>query len=179
MYQPGISIRKGLPFGLEMGFTGRWIAMSHSGVFSGYVRAGLLDGFQPAPDVNLHIGYSAYLGNPELDLGTLDVGLTIGGNARVGLKAAKVARIAPYADVSLLVISATPKVSADVREQIGALSYGRVGPADDPSARSKSLVVPQFSGGVQINGGRIMIRLNGGYSLKANAYAAVGFGFSY
>jgi hypothetical protein len=180
MTQPGLTLRKGLPMGLEFGFTGRWVGMSHQGVIGGFVRAGLLDGFQPAPDLTVHVGYNAYIGNPELDLGTLNVGATLGGRAKIGgVEKAKAATFAPFLDVSLLTITAAPKVGDDVRATLGAVAFGRKDTDADPSNNGKPLTTGQFSGGIQLNAGQFMVRINGGYSLKSTAYGAVGVGFTY
>jgi hypothetical protein len=180
MTQPGLTLRKGLPMGLEFGFTGRWVGMSHQGVIGGFVRAGLLDGYQPAPDLTVHVGYNAYIGNPELDLGTLNLGVTLGGKAKVGgVEKAKAATFAPFLDVSLLTVTAVPKVDADVRATLGAVAFGRKDTDTDPSNNGKALTTGQFSGGIQLNAGQLMVRINGGYSLKSTAYGAVAVGVTY
>lgn len=182
LFQPGISVRKGLPMSLELGFHGRWMGQTRQGVFGGFVRAGLVEGWKPAPDVNLHLGYTGYIGNDQLDLGVFDVGLTIGTGAPVGPgKGARHAKISPFADVSLLVVTATPRLTPAEQNGIGAVTYGRRAYNDtvDVPSSQRAITMPQFSGGLEIQGGSVVFRLSGGYTLKAIPSVAASLGFVY
>ena len=179
-FQPGLTLRKGLPFGLEVGMTGRWFGLQHAGVISGFARAAIVDTLRPAPDINVHAGYSAYIGNREIDLSTFDVGMTIGTTVAAGAyKNAASATFSPYADVSLLVVNAMPKVNADVREATNTIAYGRRDTDDDPSNNVSAVAIPQFAGGFQLNSGVFVMRLTGGYALKSNSFVNLAVGVSY
>lgn len=180
MFQPGIMIRKGLPMSLEVGFGGRWVGMSRQGVLTGFVRAALVEGYKPWPDINLHMGGSGYIGNDQLELGVFDVGLTIGTTAPLGPSGgARIAKLSPYADVTLMVVSAAPKLDDDTRDAIGATAFGRRDTDQDPTNNGKALSIPNFSGGLQLEAGTFMIRLTGGYTLKAVPWVGASVGFSY
>jgi len=176
LVQPGFSVRKGLPFSLEVGLTGRWLGVSRQGVFGGQLRAGLVEGYKPWPDVVLHVGYTAYIGNDQLKLGTTDIGVTLGTRAPVGpIKGARTGSVSPFLDVTLMIINGTPTIDPGIAGEIGAGSYGNRG----LEPRLKPLTVPTFNGGVQFDVGRLMFRLSGGYGLKATAWAGGSLGFRY
>lgn len=180
MFQPGIMIRKGLPLSLEVGFGGRWVGMSRQGVLTGFVRAGLVEGYKPWPDISLHMGGSGYIGNDQLELGVFDVGLTLGTTAPLGPSGgARIARLSPYVDASLLVVSAAPKLDTATRDAIGAVAYGRRDSDEDPNNNTKAITMPSFSGGLQLEAGTFMLRLSGGYTLRAVPWVGASVGFSY
>ena len=182
MYQPGITIRKGLPFSLEVGMSGRWMGNSRQGVFSGFLRAGLVEGYKPFPDVALHLGYSGYVGNDELEVGVFDIGLTIGTKFAVGPgEGARNARILPFADVTILSITSAPVIGPERSSAIGAIAYGPLLRNPYPTAISSrnALTVPQFTGGLQVEVGKLMFRVSGGYALRSTPTVAASVGFTY
>ncbi len=181
-YTPGLTLRKGLPFSLEVGFTGRWMGNSRQGVFGGSIRAALVEGYKPFPDVTLHLGYTGYVGNDELELGVLDAGVTIGSTFAVGPgEGARNVRLTPYLDVTLLSISSVPILEGSVAGAIGATAFSRPQRNPDPAsiAQDSSQVLPQFSGGFQVVGGKIVFRVSGGYALRGTATIAGAIGFVY
>ncbi|HMV67845.1 MAG TPA: hypothetical protein PKA64_13430 [Myxococcota bacterium] len=178
--QPGIMIRKGLPMSLEVGFGGRWIGQSRQGVLTGFVRAALVEGYKPWPDINLHMGGSGYIGNDQLELGVFDVGVTIGTTAPLGPpKSVRIARLSPFVDATLMVVTASPRLDLATRDTIGAVAYGRRDTDQDPTNNSKALSIPNFSGGLQLEAGTFMFRVSGGYSLKAVPWVGGSVGFRY
>lgn len=177
-FAPGITLRKGLPLGVEIGATARWVGMSRQGIFGGFVHAGLLENFEPWPDLGLHVGYTGYIGNDELELGVFDAGLTLGGSFRPGGKdRLRAVEVSPFADASLQLVTATPTLDADTVATIGAVTYGKRG--GDPTTNSKAIVMPRFSGGLQIRAAHLVIRLSGSYSLKSVPSVAAAIGYTY
>jgi hypothetical protein len=182
VYQPGVTIRKGLPFSLEVGFSGRYIGASRQGVFSGFARAGLVEGFKPYPDVTLHLGYSGYVGNNELEVGAFDIGVTLGSTFAVGPgEGARNARITPYADFTLLSITSAPTVDSATASAVGAKFFGRNLRNPDPVniTSARPIVVPTFNGGVQVVIGKAMFRVTGGYGLRSVPHVSGSIGFTY
>lgn len=177
---PGLTVRKGLPLSLELGLTGRWVSQSGQGVFGGFGRIGLIDGWKPFPDLSLRVGYTGYVGNDELELGVADIGLTLGSTFALGgdgkLRSVK---LSPYADVALLVVNATPLVSDAVVAQVGAVSFGGVSNNPDVLPPEGALVLPRFSGGLELRFARLVFRLSGGYALGATGNASAAIGFTY
>jgi hypothetical protein len=182
MWQPGLTIRKGLPFSTELAFRVRWIGLSRQAVVSGDVRIALVEKFKPFPDVNLHLGYSGYVGNDELDLGVFHLGGTLGSTFHVGPpKGPRNIAITPYADIRLLVIRATPSVSSDVATSAGLAHYGSQARNPDPDnlPTVKAVATAQFNGGVELVGGKLLFRVTGGYALRGLATVGTSIGFVY
>jgi hypothetical protein len=179
-YLPGFTIRKGLPFSLDVGMSVRWMGNSRQAVVSGFARAALVEGFKPWPDLNLHLGYAGYIGNDELKLGVFEAGLTLGTQAVVGTgQGPRTTRLSPFIDVSLMTVTATPTVDDDTITSVGAVTYGRRGGDPELAINQRALVIPRFSGGAQILMGQLSLRLSGGYSLNATPFAAASLGFVY
>lgn len=179
---PGLTVRKGLPLSLEVGMTGRWISLTNQGVVGGFVRAGLVEGWKPYPDVALRMGYTGYVGGDDLELGVFDVGLSIGTTVtRTGGPTATLrsTRFSPYLDVSLLVVNATPLLSDAEVLQIGAATYGRASNNPGVLPEQAALVLPRFSGGFELLMGRFVVRISGGYALGATGNFAAALGFRY
>jgi hypothetical protein len=180
MYQPGFTIRKGLGLSVEVGLSARWVGNSRQAVVGGFVRAAIAEGYKPWPDVNVHLGYTGYVGNDELQLGVFDAGLTIGTKAPLGpLKAARVAKLHPFVDASLLTITSTPKVDDDVVRDVGAITFGRRGGDAELAPIERAMVVGQFSGGFQLVAGQLTFRVSGGWALGTMPFVASSLGFVY
>jgi hypothetical protein len=180
LFQPGISVRKGLPFSLEVGLGGRWIGQSRQGVITGFARAAVVEGYKPYPDINVHVGGSGYVGNSQLELGVFDAGVTIGTRAPLGPpKGARAAALAPFVDVTVLVITSAPKIDTSTRAQIGATAFGNRDVDEDPLNNAKALAVPTFNGGLQLDAGNVALRFSGGWALNAAPWAAASVGFTY
>ncbi|MCB9680375.1 MAG: hypothetical protein H6733_02810 [Alphaproteobacteria bacterium] len=179
-FAPGVTVRKGLPFSVELGMTGRWVGMSRQGVFGGFLRAALVEGWKPYPDVGVHLGYTGYVGNDELELGVFELGGSLGSQWAFGSTGGvRTTKIAPYLDITLLVISATPLLSDDDVIAIGAVTYGRRSHNPEALASQPAIATARFSGGLQLITGQFVLRVTGGYTLRAVGNVAVAVGFTY
>jgi hypothetical protein len=172
-------VRKGLPFSVDLGLRGSWIGNSRQGTFGGFARVAVVEGRKPWPDVNIHLGYTGYVGNDELELGTFELGGTLGSRFRFGSEGSiRSFSIAPYLDVSLLVVSASPILPDQVITDLGAVSFGHRS-ASDTLPSEKAVPLARFSGGLELRANLFVLRLSGGYTLNALAHAAVAVGFRY
>ncbi len=74
-----IEVRKGLPFGLELGTNLSWLENSETLALGGRIRIGLLEGYQDSysPDVSVYAAVNRMLGSTDLDLTTLATGATV------------------------------------------------------------------------------------------------------
>lgn len=182
-FSPGITIRKGLPLSVELGLSARWVGLTRQGVFGGFVHAGLLENAEPWPDVGLHLGYTGYVGNDELELGVFDAGLSFGGSFRPGGKGkARAVELSPFLDATLLVATSTPLLDEETYSAVGAVSFGKRGgypDSDTASPNQKAMVIPRFSGGLELEFGRLVVRVSGGYALKSVPNVAGAVGFTY
>lgn len=177
---PGFTVRKGLPFGLEVGMTGRWHAMTRQGVFSGFARVGILEGYAPWPDISVRLGYSGYVGNDELELGVFDAAVTLGATLPVGgSDGANTTQIAPFLDIALLSITAAPILDDATLTDIGAVAYGRRAPESEVITAEPAITLPQFSGGFELTSGKFLLRMSGGYALNSAAHASMALGVRY
>jgi hypothetical protein len=170
MLLPGVSFRKGLPLSLEAGFNLNWIGMSRTAIFGGYGRLAIVEGFKPAPDVTLQWGYSGYVGNNELDVGTIDVSITVGSTYAFGpLPDFNQSWFSPYISYTTLRIKAKPNLDDDTTAATGAVSY----------TGKESLVLPQVSGGFDLTTGTFTIGVQGSWAPSSIAIARVKLGWSY
>jgi len=146
---PTFSARKGLPLSTEVGLSGGWVGMSNTGVFGGYGRVALVEGYKPWPDLTLQLGYSGYVGNSELEVGTMDLGVTLGSTYYTGaLPGVHLATVSPWANFTMLRVSSASTLSEEEQLAIGAKQFqgGRRATKDaaDPIA------IPQAAIGWQI-----------------------------
>lgn len=181
LFSPGLQIRKGLPMSLELGARGSWVGNSRQGVFGGFGRWALVEGFKPAPDLSVHGGYSAYLGNPELDLGVWDFGATLGSTWAFGsYPRINQAQISLFADFSMLRMAAVHRLDDATAQRIGAANFYS-GPTTAPGSDSyeASITMPRISGGLQVTNGNAHIRLTGGWVPSTIPTLNVGMGFTY
>jgi hypothetical protein len=74
-----IEVRKGLPFGLELGTNLTWLENSQTLALGGRVRIGLLEGYQQSysPDISVQASVNRMLGSTDLDLTTIAAGATV------------------------------------------------------------------------------------------------------
>lgn len=174
----GLGIRKGLPYSLEVAVQGRWMSVSRQGTIGGQVRAAILEGRPGWPDLGVHLGYTGYVGSRELKLGVMDVGLSLGGTVHAGVPGEpRSARVQPWIDVSLLQVTASPLISADVASRIGAVAYGRRSSDPERIPTANPLLMPRFSGGLQLDSPHFLVRLTGGFTLPALPHVALAIGF--
>jgi hypothetical protein len=180
LYAPGFTMRKGLGFSTEIGVSARWLGNTRQAVVHAFVRAAVVEGYKPWPDVNLHLGYSGYIGNDELELGVFEAGITLGSKFAFGsINGPRTAKISPFVDVTMLSITATPRVDDEVVSSIGATTFGKRGGDADLAPVSGALVVGQFSGGFQLIAGQVSFRVSGGWTSGTMPFVASSLGFTY
>lgn len=173
LFVPQFSARKGLPLSTEVGGSIGWIGLSRTGTASVYGRVALIEGSKPLPDLTLQVGYAGYIGNDELELGVLDLGVTIGSRYGVGaVREVNTGRIEPFANFSLQRVTAAPTIDARTAEQIGAVSFRRSGGADP-------IALPQVAAGFQVTNGNVHFRLAGSWCWKTLPTATAGMGFTF
>lgn len=174
---PTIGVRKGLPLSTEAGFNVGWIANSRTGVVSGYGRVAVIEGYRPSPDLSLQVGYSGYIGNEEVELGVLDLGVTLGTTARTGtIPGVSIAEISPWVNFSTLRISASPRgIDEAVLEDISAVAYKR----GVEEGLETPLVVPRFGAGVQVVARGVHVRAGVNWAPTTIPTASAGMGATF
>ena len=174
-FVPSLTVRKGLPFSLEVGASAAWLGLTRQGLFSVFGRASIVEGYKPAPDITLRASYTGMVGTDDLELGVLDLGVTLGSTYAFGsLPGIRQAQISPYLDVAALLIQAAPVLDTETGEAIfGAAAPERVG------VRETFGPVMQFGGGLHITNSTVTFRLAGTYALSGVAGLSIGMGFTY
>jgi len=176
---PAVTARKGLPFSFEVGASMGWHALSRQGLFSGFVRFAPLEGYKPWPDLSVHLGYSGYVGNNELELGVLDFGVTIGSTFAVGpSKAVRSTQVAPWIDLSGLKVTAKPLFDTETMAELGLVEF--TGSYSDEEQRIEpSITLFRMIGGVQVVNGSFLFRVAGGWTVNGLPQISFGIGFQY
>ena len=170
---PAIVLRKGLPWGFEVGGRGGWISGSRQGVVGGFVRLAPLEHAKPAPDLAVTAGYSSYVGNPELSMGVLDLGATIGSEFRlVRVSDVTYSHWEPWLNVSVLRVGATPRVSDDVADRSGAVSFG----AKD--ADESAMWFFRYGAGFQVTTNNVAMRWAVDWAPRSIPTFTIGIGYA-
>lgn len=174
LFIPTLTARKGLPSSFEVGASAGWVGGARQGVLSGFARLAPVEGYEPWPDIALQVGYSGYIGNPELDLGTIDLTATLGGTFAFGSDPEiKQAQVSPYIGGGLLLVYARVDVDPEVQEALF--------PADGDAEPGRSTLapIPQVQGGIQVTNSTVLFRLAGTWSPGAAPSIHTGMGFMF
>lgn len=153
---PSLNMRKGLPFSTEVGAGLGWLGGSRQARIGAFGRIGLIEGYRPAPDLSLRVGYTAYVGNDQLEVGVVDVGLCIGTTVPLGPKGMRNGRFSPWFDYTTMRVNAAPVIDDDTADQIGALP---VSASQKTAQFQPAMIVPQLGGGLDIQRGNGLYRL--------------------
>jgi hypothetical protein len=172
---PTVAFRKGLPLSAEVGANFGWLNGTNTGVAGGFGRVAVLEGYHPAPDVSLQLGYSGYVGNDEIELGVLDLSVTLGTTVYSGrIRGINTAQFSPYATFSSLRISASPKLPEEAFEALGLVRFRASREENDLAP----IILPQFGGGFQIAAQGVHLRFAATWAPATVPAGLVGLGFN-
>lgn len=158
-FSPSLIARKGLPFSTEIGAGTSWFGGSSQGAVHAFARAALLEGHLPWPSVTLQAGYTAYVGNDELELGIMDLSATLGTTLPIKrFSEATNAHISPFLTVGMLRMRAQAVVDDEIAEAVGTIAIG--GPDRDEAA----LTALRLQTGLQVNSGPALFRFNAAWT---------------
>lgn len=173
---PSFTVAKGLPLSTEVGMTAGWIGGSNQGLLSGYGRVAVFEGYRPLPDVSLQLGYAGYVGNNQLDVSTLDLGVTLGTTAPVGhLPGVNSGQISPWANFTTMRVSANPTIDEDTALEIGAIRYQR----SDTEEFEAPIVIPRFGGGCKFTAGNVHLRISASWAPATVPELSTGLGATF
>jgi hypothetical protein len=177
LWIPQINVRKGLPLSLEVGANAGYVAFTRQSVFGAYGRWGLIEGYRKYPDVTMQLGYAAYVGNDELDLGTMDaridIGYTVPFGNQVGINHAT---FSPHVGVAWLRIKADPLMPLADQEALGIASVSGFKSSDD---YTEGFAPADIDLGFRIQTGDFQILLLGTAAPNSIATVNVGLGYVY
>ena len=177
LYIPHISMRKGLPMSTEVAVRAGWLGMSRQGILSTVFRVAAIEGMRPLPDTTLHMGWTRYLGNPELELGVREFGVSLGTTLPLGSHSAiRQARLQPYLDITALSINATPIIDETIASSRGirSLSSKKKDPNFEEDMRRW-----RHSAGFQLIVGAFLVRTSVAWHPNVLTAFSSEFGFSY
>ncbi len=173
---PTFSVAKGLPLSTEVGMTAGWIGGSNQGLLSGYGRVAILEGYRPLPDVSVQLGYAGYVGNDELDVSTLDLGVTLGTTAPIGhLPGVNTGQFSPWANFTTMRVSANPTLDEETAAAIGAIRYQR----SQTLEYEAPIVIPRFGGGVKFTAGNVHVRMSASWAPATLPELSTGLGATF
>ncbi len=177
---PAVHVRKGLPMSTEVGFTAGWVGLTQTGTVGGYGRVGVLNGYRPLPDITLQVGYAGYIGNDELELGVLDLGVSIGSTYGMGgVPGVRHGQFLPWLTFSSNRVTAQPLLDTDLAADIGAVGFGGKQAAATDDAIQPALFQPTFGGGFQIVSGNVHFRASAAWSWTSVPTISTGAGFTF
>jgi hypothetical protein len=173
---PTFSVRKGLPLSTEVGMSAGWIGGSRQGLVSGYGRVAILDGYRPLPDLSVQLGYAGYVGNDELDVSTLDLGVTLGTTVPVGdLPGINHGQVSTWGNFTTMRVSANPVLDETTAASIGAIRYQRSKSEDFEAP----IVLPRFGGGAQFTSGNVHLRVSASWAPATIPEISTGVGCTF
>ncbi|MSP56207.1 MAG: hypothetical protein EXR69_11485 [Myxococcales bacterium] len=175
---PWVTVRKGLPLSLEIGANAGWISNSQTGVFGGWGRWGIVEGYRQLPDLSVQVGYAGYVGNDELEMGVMDMSATLGYTLPFGsTKGIHQASFAPYFSIGQNHIHAAPRADLSrtgLEGRVTEVTGFKKGEGFD-----KSFAPLMVGGGFRILSGEFTFTLAGTYAPNIVPTLSAGMGFTY
>jgi len=177
MWVPGVTVRKGLPLSLEAGARLGYVAFSRQTVFGVMGRAAVLEGYQKLPDLTVQVGYSGYVGNTELALGTMDVSAVIGKTFPFGrVTRINTAQVSPFIGGGLYRIRATPRLDSDTLSDLG---IGAVSGFTSSEDYTEGYAPGALHAGMRIVSGDFQVLTSATIAPNATAMLSAGLGYTY
>ncbi len=157
-YSPGVSIRKGLPWGFEVGARTHWLGVSRQMIVGGYGRVVPFGGWTKVPDISIQAGYTGLVGNDQLKLGVFDLHLSVGYTFTAPPAGDKTGTVfSPYGGYGLLVMDARPG-AVDIDRVAPVTGFtDRAGPGVDP----RDYQLHRIFGGMDVGSARARFRFSG------------------
>ncbi len=120
LWIPAVHITKGLPLSFEIGGRTGMIQGDTGSIFGSYVRFSPVEGYYKAPDITLQVGYSGYIGNSDLGVGTMDASVSMGKAIPFGpLTGVNSSIIRPFVAGGLYWLRADPRLQDEEQKELG------------------------------------------------------------
>jgi hypothetical protein len=162
LWIPAIHIKKGLPLSLEIGGRTGMIQGDTGSIFGTYVRCSPVEGYAKAPDITIQSGYTGYIGNADLAVGTMDLSMTIGKAIPFGpLTGVNSSIIKPFVAGGLYWLRSDPRLQP---EEQASLGIGPVSAFKKSDFYTDGYRLFAIDGGVEIESNEIVFALSGSYS---------------
>ncbi len=177
LWIPTIHITKGLPMSFEIGARTGMIQGDTGSLFGTYARYSPVEGYRRAPDVSLQVGYTGYIGNSELGVGTMDASLSIGKAIPFGpLTGVNSSIIRPFLASGLYWLRADPRLKTDDAETLGLAPISAFKKSADYVDGYRMLSI---DGGFEIESNEILFSMAASYSPGNMLSVQHRFGFSF
>lgn len=177
LFIPGVTVRKGLPLSLEAGARLGYVGFSRQSVFGAWGRLGILEGHQKLPDLTIQAGYSGYVGNTELALGTMDTSIVIGKTFPFGsVTRINTSQISPFIGAGLYRIRATPRLEDAILEE---LEIGPVSGFSNSEDYAEGYAPGALHLGMRIISGDVQVLTSATLAPNATATISAGIGYVY
>lgn len=178
LYMPTVEVQKGLPASLELDARFGWVGGTDTGLVGLRGRWGVVEGFRQLPDLALDLGYTAYLGNDELELGVMNMGATLGYTLPFGVtQGIHQAQFSPFVGIGLERIHAAPRVDLTDTGLEGRLP--EVSGYASSEVFDKQFAPLTVNGGFRIVNGDYAATISVAYSPQVLATVHAGIGFVY
>lgn len=180
LWIPWVMVRKGLPLSTEVGVNLGWLGFSRQTVFGGYGRVAPLEGYEQAPDIAFQVGYAGYVGNDQLELGTMDWSGTLSYSLPFGsLLGINSASFSPYIGAGQVILHAEPKLAADVSQSLGLTPVSGFKNTDAYDATDDAWRRPRIHGGMRIVSRTFHFKLGSTWTPQVMPEIHAGMGFSF
>jgi len=177
LWIPTIHITKGLPMSFEIGARTGMIQGDTGSVFGTYARFSPVEGYRKSPDISMQWGYTGYIGNSELGLGTMDASMSIGKSIPFGpLTGVNSSVVRPFVAGGLYWLRADPRLE---NSNVEGVDLSPVSAFKKSEYYTDGYRMFSVNGGVEIESNEVLFSLAASYS-PGNLFSLEHqFGFSF
>ena len=177
LWLPTVNVTKGLPLSFEVGLRTGVIPHDTGSLFGSYLRFSPVEGYHKAPDITVQVGYSGYIGNSEMAVGTMDTSIAIGKSIPFGpLTGVNSSVMRPYIAAGMYKMRVDPRLTEKETESLGLTPISSFKNADNFNGEFKSMEV---GGGIEFESNEILFALSANYALGNVLSIQHTFGFSF
>lgn len=177
LWIPSIHIKKGLPMSFEIGARTGMIQGDTGSIFGTYARFSPIEGYRKSPDISMQVGYTGYIGNSELGVGTMDASVSIGKSIPFGpLTGVNSSVFRPFVAGGMYWLRADPRLRAEDAETLGIAAVSAFKNSD---SYTDGYQMMSLDGGFEIESNEVMFSMAASYSPGNMLSLQHQFGFSF
>jgi hypothetical protein len=177
LWIPTIHITKGLPMSFEIGARTGMIQGDTGSIFGTYARFSPVEGYRKAPDISMQVGYTGYIGNSELGVGTMDASMSIGKAIPFGpLTGVNSSVFRPFIGSGMYWLRADPRLQDEAATELGISPVSAFKKSD---TYTDGYQLMSFDGGFEIESNEVIFALSASYSPGNMFSVEHQFGFSF
>ena len=177
LWIPTIHITKGLPLSFEIGARTGMIQGDTGSIFGTYARFSPIEGYRKSPDLSIQVGYTGYIGNSELGLGTMDTSISLGKAIPFGpLTGVNSSVFRPFIAGGMYWLRADPRLQSDEADALGIRAVSAFQQSDDYIDGYRMMSI---DGGFEIESNEVLFSMSASYSPGNILSIEHQFGFSF